>query len=198
VRYAEFLNCCSLSQIDLLALAHGSLIEDPPAHGIAQLPAPPLLMFDQVNLVEKDLPRGRMIAEQRVRPDAWYFQCHFRSDPVQPGCLGVDALWQLLGLFCSLCGAVGTGRALGCGGVEFEGSIRPFDGVVRYELDVLRYTLLKGSGSGIAVGDGRVFVDGEPIYTLKSVRTGVFTEIAYRDFPSIHSTHARGGVMRRS
>jgi 3-hydroxyacyl-[acyl-carrier protein] dehydratase/trans-2-decenoyl-[acyl-carrier protein] isomerase len=157
-----------------------------------------MLMFDRVPVIQRCVPRGRMVAEQKIRPDAWYFQCHFRDDPVQPGCLGIDGLWQMLGLFCGLSGTAGAGRALGCGAVEFNGQIRPYDSVVRYELDILRFVLLEGSGAGIAVANGCVFVDDEPIYTAKSMRSGVFTNITYRDFPCRTSVGARGGVMERS
>jgi 3-hydroxyacyl-[acyl-carrier protein] dehydratase/trans-2-decenoyl-[acyl-carrier protein] isomerase len=196
--YAEFLTCTSLDHTELLGLAHGNLVSDAPLKGVPQLPAPPLLMFDRVVVIERCPPRGRMVAEQEIRPDAWYFQCHFRDDPVQPGCLGIDGLWQMLGLFCGLSGTVGAGRALGCGAVEFNGQVRPYDALVRYELDIRRFVLLKESGAGIAVGDGRIFVNGEKIYTAKSMRSGVFTNITYRDFPDSASVNARGGVMTRS
>ena len=99
-----------------------------------------------------------MVAEKDVLLDEWFFHCHFKGDPVQPGCLGVDAIWQLLGLYCSLRGAMGTGRALGCKEVEFFGQIRPHDTLVRYEVDIVRYQELPASGSSVAIGDAKVLV----------------------------------------
>ena len=121
------------------------------------------------------------------------FQCHFGDDPVQPGCLGLDASWQLLGFYCSLMGAVGSGRALGCKEVEFAGQIRPCDEQVTYELQVRRYSALDGAG-GIAVGTGQVFVDGQHIYTVRNLKAGVFPGIRYSDYPNPESRFARGGM----
>ena len=98
--------------------------------------------------------RGRIVAERDVRLDDWFFQCHFLGDPVQPGCRGLDGVWQLRGLYCAWRGALGSGRALGCGEIEFSGQIRPHDQVVRYEIDVVRYQDLASSGSAVVIGDG--------------------------------------------
>jgi len=153
-------------------------------------------MLDRVTQVTHDGPRGEIVAERDVRIDDWFFQCHFVSDPVQPGCLGVDAIWQLIGLYCSLRGGTGSGRALGCKEVEFAGQIRPHNRVVRYEVVIRRYTDLKESGSAVAVGNGRVLVDGEHIYTIKEARVGLFSGIEYGDYPR-PSANAVGGVMER-
>jgi 3-hydroxyacyl-[acyl-carrier protein] dehydratase/trans-2-decenoyl-[acyl-carrier protein] isomerase len=141
--------------------------------------------------------QGKIVAELDVRLDAWYFQCHMPGDPVQPGCLGVDAIWQLLGFYCVWRGALGSGRALGCGEVNFSGQIRPFNRLVRYEVDVRRYTHLKESGSGIVIGDGRIFVDGEQIAEVLGAKTGVFHGIAYPDYPR-RSANSVGGRMEKN
>jgi 3-hydroxyacyl-[acyl-carrier protein] dehydratase/trans-2-decenoyl-[acyl-carrier protein] isomerase len=191
--YSDFKSKTSLSKLELLSISKGNLVDDPPAAGIARLPSPPLLMFDRVIKIESATRNGRIIAEQDIIPDAWYFQSHFVGDPVQPGCLGVDALWQLLGLYCSFLGAVGAGRALGCKEVEFSGQIRPFDKQITYDLEVHRYTTLDGGG-GVAIGSGRVFVDGEHIYSVRHLKVGVFPDIRYDDYPNPDSPHARGGI----
>jgi 3-hydroxyacyl-[acyl-carrier protein] dehydratase / trans-2-decenoyl-[acyl-carrier protein] isomerase len=143
VRYEEYLGRTSFSKEELVAISWGSLVEDPPSEDFGVLPAPPFLMFDRVTELTREGSRGRIVAEQDVRFDDWFFQCHFRLDPVQPGCLGVDAIWQLLGLYCSVRGSRGIGRALGCKEIEFFGQIRPHDRVVRYEIEVRRYAELK-------------------------------------------------------
>ncbi len=169
-------------------------MSDPPEGFEARLPAPPFLMVDRITNVESKGTMGKIIAEQDVRLDAWYFQCHFTADPVQPGCLGVDAIWQLLGFFCVWRGALGSGRALGCGEVVFNGQIRPFNKTIRYEVDIRRYSHLKDSGASVAVGDGRVYVDDELIYTVGQARTGIFKDIAYPDYPA-RSKNSIGGIM---
>jgi 3-hydroxyacyl-[acyl-carrier protein] dehydratase/trans-2-decenoyl-[acyl-carrier protein] isomerase len=153
-----------------------------------------MLMVDRIVEIARDGARGRVIAERDVRLDDWFFQCHFRGDPVQPGCLGVDAVWQLLGFFCAWSGAIGAGRALGCGEIEFAGQIRPHDRVVRYEIGVRRYASLAGTGAAIALGDATVLVDGEPIYSIAKAKAGVFRDLAYQDYP-LPSARSRGGRL---
>jgi 3-hydroxyacyl-[acyl-carrier protein] dehydratase/trans-2-decenoyl-[acyl-carrier protein] isomerase len=194
--YDEFRQRSSFSQTELLAFAHGTLISDEPKHFQSRLPTPPMLMLDRIVEIEQIKNRGRIVGEREVRIDDWFFQCHFLGDPVQPGCLGVDAVWQLLGFFCCWKGALGAGRALGCGEVTFEGQIRPHDVLVRYEIDVRRYADLAESGAAIVVADAKVLVDGECIYTIKHAKVGVFRGIAYDDYPRPGS-HARGGLMAR-
>jgi 3-hydroxyacyl-[acyl-carrier protein] dehydratase/trans-2-decenoyl-[acyl-carrier protein] isomerase len=183
LKYNEFLARDHFGATELLALGHGTLVEDPPAGFRGRLPIPPMLMFDRIIEIRRDGHRGRIVAEQDVRLDAWFFQCHFLGDPVQPGCLGLDAVWQLVGFFCVWSGALGTGRALGVAEVEFSGEIRPHTAVVRYELDVLRFTRLPGSGGALAIADARVFADGKPIYTIKRAKSGTFPDIRYPDYP---------------
>ena len=195
MRYAEFLERSTFSKAELLALAHGVLVEDAP-HEITRVPLPPMLMFDRVVELTRDGQRGRVVAELDVKLDAWYFQCHFAGDPVQPGCLGVDGVWQILGLFMAASGCPGTGRALGCKEVDFFGQIRPHDGVVTYTLDVRRLARLKATGASLALADASVAVDGERIYTVQQAKVGTFLDIRYPDYP-LPGRHARGGIMDR-
>ncbi|HUH02661.1 MAG TPA: bifunctional 3-hydroxydecanoyl-ACP dehydratase/trans-2-decenoyl-ACP isomerase [Kofleriaceae bacterium] len=196
MQYSEFLERSTFSRHELLGLAHGSLVEDPPDEFI-RLPSPPMLMIDRVVELERKGPRGRIVGEQDIAVDDWFFQCHFRGDPVQPGCLGVDGVWQLVGLYCSAAGAPGSGRALGCKEVEFSGQIRPYNKVVRYEIDIRRFSMLKESGSAVAIGTAAVLVDGEVIYRIKDAKVGMFRGIAYPDYPN-RSANSVGGIMDRS
>ncbi len=194
--YEEFKKRTSFNFEELLGFVYGGLVSDPPEHFEARLPAPPFLMMDRITSLSADGRGGRIVAEQDIRLDAWYFQCHFPGDPVQPGCLGVDAIWQLLGFYCIWRGALGTGRALGCGEVAFNGQIRPYNKCVRFEIDVRRYSNLKDSGASLIVGDGRIFVDDEQIATVSQARTGIFKDIRYPDYPK-RSKHSVGGMMVR-
>jgi len=196
MRYAEFLDRTTYAKEDLIGLSQGNLVEDPPAEFI-RLPAPPMLMIDRVVELHRQGARGRIVGEQDIHFTDWFFHCHFRGDPVQPGCLGVDAVWQLIGLYCSAAGAPGSGRALGCKEVEFSGQIRPFNKVVRYEVDIRRFSMLKDSGSAVAIGTAKVLVDGEVIYTVKDAKVGTFGGIAYSDYPA-RSANSVGGIMDRS
>jgi 3-hydroxyacyl-[acyl-carrier protein] dehydratase/trans-2-decenoyl-[acyl-carrier protein] isomerase len=185
VKYAEFCARRDFSRDDLLRLAEGRLLDDAPSGFRSKLPTPPMLMVDRILEIErKGQNRGHMIAERDVRPDDWYFRCHFVGDPVQPGCLGVDGIWQLLGVYCAWNGALGTGRALGSGEIEFTGQIRPNNRLVRYEIDVLRYTQLAASGATIVIGDGRLLVDGEAIYSIKRAKVGLFQNIEVLSSPT--------------
>ena len=196
MRYEDFRGRSSFDHQELLAFAHGRLVEDPPEAFKAKLPLPPMLMVDRIDEIRRERNKGRIVAERDVRLDDWFFQCHFLGDPVQPGCLGVDAIWQLVGFFCAWAGALGTRRALGCSEVEFSGQIRPHDAVVRYEIDIVRYQELPASGAAVAVGDATVAVDGDVIYTIKRAKVGIFRDIAYRDYPT-ESELAHGGKMER-
>ncbi|MBN1363302.1 MAG: bifunctional 3-hydroxydecanoyl-ACP dehydratase/trans-2-decenoyl-ACP isomerase [Syntrophaceae bacterium] len=196
MKYQEFLKRDNFNFEEILAFAYGRLVDDPPEHFDAKFPVPPFLMVDRILHIESDDKKGKIVAEQDIRLDAWYFQCHFLGDPVQPGCLGVDAIWQLLGFFCVWRGSLGTGRALGCGDVTFNGQIRPFNKCVRFEVDVRRYSMLKESGASIVIGDGRIYVDNELIYTIGQARVGVFKDIAYKDYP-LRSKYSIGGIMER-
>lgn len=176
--YAEFRARRDFSRQELHRFAEGSLLEDAPPTFHSKLPTPPMLMVDRVLEIERQSPhRGRLVAERDVRPDDWYFGCHFVGDPVQPGCLGVDGIWQLLGFYCAWNGALGFGRALGSGEIEFTGQVRPQNRLVRYELDIVRYSELAASGAAIVIGDGRLLVDGQPIYAIRRAKVGIFRSV---------------------
>jgi 3-hydroxyacyl-[acyl-carrier protein] dehydratase/trans-2-decenoyl-[acyl-carrier protein] isomerase len=196
LKYAEFRARDRFDEADLLAFAHGRLFDDAPPGVEARLPTPPMLMLDRITEIRREGARGRIVAERDVKLSDWFFQCHFIGDPVQPGCLGVDGVWQLLGFFCAWAGGTGTGRALGCGEVEFFGQIRPHDRCVRYEVDVRRYTELEKAGASLVIGDATLSVDGEPIYTIKRARVGTFQGIAYPEYPHL-SRNAKGGRIER-
>jgi 3-hydroxyacyl-[acyl-carrier protein] dehydratase/trans-2-decenoyl-[acyl-carrier protein] isomerase len=197
MKYSEFLQRTSFSKVEVLGLAHQTLVEDQPAEGMPSLPAPPMLMVDRIVEISHRGAQGRIVAEFDVLMDAWFFQCHFRSDPVQPGCLGVDAIWQLIGFYGAARGARGAGRALGAKEIEFSGQIRPYNKLVRYEIDIRRYAELADTGAAIAIGTGTVIVDGEPIYLVKDAKVGIFRGIRYPDYP-LPSANSTGGLMVRS
>jgi 3-hydroxyacyl-[acyl-carrier protein] dehydratase/trans-2-decenoyl-[acyl-carrier protein] isomerase len=194
--YDEFKSRSSFSKEDLLGFAYGTLVKDPPEDFTARLPTPPMLMLDRVLEISAKGNRGTIVAERDVHVDDWFFQCHFVSDPVQPGCLGLDGIWQLLGFYCNWRGGLGSGRALGCGEVDFFGQIRPHDKVIRYEVDVRRFADLPASGSSMVVGNARLLVDGEEIYRVEKARVGLFRDIGYPDYPR-PSENSRGGRMER-
>ena len=194
MKYADFMERSHFSREEVLALAYGRLVTDAPHEFKARFPLRPMLMVDRVTEITRKGARGRIVAEREVRVDDWFFHCHFLGDPVQPGCLGVDAIWQLIGMYCAWNGALGTGRALGCQEVEFFGQIRPHDGLVRYEINIVRYQELPTSGSSVALGDAKVLVDGEEIYEIKRAKVGVFRDIDYPDYPW-PSRHSRGGRL---
>ncbi|MGQ0484754.1 MAG: 3-hydroxyacyl-[acyl-carrier-protein] dehydratase FabA [Hyphomicrobiales bacterium] len=155
---------------DLLACGRGELF----GPGNAQLPLPPLLMFDRITRVSEtggEHGKGQIAAEFDIRPDLWFFPCHFHGDPVMPGCLGVDALWQLLGFFLGWLGAPGRGRALGVGEVKFTGMVTPAVKKVEYVVNLKRVILRK---LNLGIADGLLKADGETIYTASDLRVGLF------------------------
>jgi 3-hydroxyacyl-[acyl-carrier protein] dehydratase / trans-2-decenoyl-[acyl-carrier protein] isomerase len=155
---------------DLLACARGEMF----GPGNAQLPAPPMLMFDRITHIAKDGGRhnkGQVVAELDVRPDQWFYACHFIGDPVMPGCLGLDAMWQLVGFFLGWSGAPGRGRALGVGEVKFSGQVTKKISKVVYRID-LKKVILRRLVLGVA--DGVLEADGNPIYEAKDLRVGLF------------------------
>ncbi|MEQ1930132.1 MAG: bifunctional 3-hydroxydecanoyl-ACP dehydratase/trans-2-decenoyl-ACP isomerase [Parvularculaceae bacterium] len=143
--------------------------------GTAQLPVPPMLMFDRITEISTEggaYGKGRMVAELDVNPLLWFFQCHFPNDPVMPGCLGLDALWQMVGFYLTWLELPGAGRALGCGEVKFIGQVTPDVKVVRYEIDIRR-VMARSLVLGIA--EGRLLADGKQIYEAKDLRVGLFS-----------------------
>ncbi len=144
--------------------------------GNAKLPLPPMLMFDRITKVEEnggEHGKGIIVAEFDIKPDLWFFPCHFKGDPVMPGCLGLDALWQLTGFFLGWIGAPGRGRALSVGEVKFSGMVTPAVSKVEYSVEIRR---LIRRGFTIGVGDGVLKADGEPIYTAADLRVGLFVD----------------------
>ncbi|PTQ90427.1 bifunctional 3-hydroxydecanoyl-ACP dehydratase/trans-2-decenoyl-ACP isomerase [Agitococcus lubricus] len=141
----------------------------------ARLPVPPMLMMDRILKISDDdgqYGKGEIIAEFDIHPELWFFNCHFPTDPVMPGCLGLDAMWQLLGFYLGWRGNAGRGRALGVGEVKFFGQILPQHQLVRYELQIKRVVERK---LVMGIADGRVLVDGREIYTASDLKCGLFT-----------------------
>jgi 3-hydroxyacyl-[acyl-carrier protein] dehydratase / trans-2-decenoyl-[acyl-carrier protein] isomerase len=143
--------------------------------GNARLPVPNMLMMDRVLRINSDggkYGKGEMLAELDIHPDLWFFACHFPGDPVMPGCLGLDAMWQLVGFHLAWLGNPGRGRALGVGEVKFTGQVLPTAKKVTYHLDMKRVIARK---LVLGIADGSVQVDGREIYTAKDLRVGLFT-----------------------
>ncbi|MCU7960463.1 MAG: 3-hydroxyacyl-[acyl-carrier-protein] dehydratase FabA [gamma proteobacterium symbiont of Bathyaustriella thionipta] len=157
---------------DLLACGRGEMF----GPGNAQLPMPNMLMMDRINLISDEggsYGKGEILAELDITPDLWFFDCHFPGDPVMPGCLGLDAMWQLVGFFLAWVGNPWHGRALGVGDVKFSGQVLPTAGKVSYHIDMKRVISRK---LVLGVADGIVKVDGREIYTARDLRVGLFTQ----------------------
>lgn len=155
---------------ELLACGRGEMF----GPGNPQLPLPPMLMFDRISHISDsggEHGKGQIRAELDIKPDLWFFACHFQGDPVMPGALGLDALWQLLGFFLGWTGATGRGRALGVGEVKFTGMVVPSVKKVEYVVDLRRVILRKLK---LGVADGVLKADDEPIYTASDLRVGLF------------------------
>jgi 3-hydroxyacyl-[acyl-carrier protein] dehydratase / trans-2-decenoyl-[acyl-carrier protein] isomerase len=156
---------------DLLACGRGELF----GPGNAQLPLPPMLMFDRISDISDaggDHGRGKVRAELDIRPDLWFFPCHFKGDPVMPGALGLDALWQMVGFFLGWVGAPGRGRALSVGEVKFTGMVLPTAKLVEYGVDLKRVIRRKLT---LGIADGWLKADGETVFQALDLRVGLFT-----------------------
>lgn len=156
---------------ELLECGHGKLF----GPGNARLPLPNMLMMDRISKITNEggaYGKGEIVAELDITPDLWFFECHFEEDPVMPGCLGLDAMWQLVGFYLGWRGNEGRGRALGSGEVKFTGQILPTAKQVTYNIQIKRVIERK---LVMGIADGSVSVDGREIYTAKDLRVGLFT-----------------------
>ena len=162
----------AFSYEELIKCGNGELF----GRGNAQLPKPPMLMFDRITHISDKggkNNKGLIIAELDVNPDLWFFKCHFNEDPVMPGCLGIDAIWQLVGFFLGWGGGKGRGRALGSGEVKFTGQIFPHNKKVTYRVDLTRVIKRK---LYMGFADASVFIDGGLVYTAKRLKVGLFAD----------------------
>ncbi|MDJ0833456.1 MAG: 3-hydroxyacyl-[acyl-carrier-protein] dehydratase FabA [Gammaproteobacteria bacterium] len=161
----------SFTYQELIDCGHGKIFGE----GNALLPLPPMLMFDRITTITEqggDHDKGYIEAELDVKPDLWFFQCHFDTDPVMPGCLGLDAMWQLVGFFLGWKGGPGHGRALGAGEVKFFGQVLPDAKLVTYKIHIKRLIMRK---LVMGIADATMEVDGREIYSAKDLRVGLFT-----------------------
>lgn len=160
----------SYSYEDIISCGKGEMF----GPGNAQLPLPPMLMFNRITDVSETggkYDKGYIEAEFDVNPDLWFFECHFENDPVMPGCLGLDAIWQLLGFYLGWTGALGSGRALGLGELKLTGQVLPKAKLIKYRVDIKRLINRK---LVLGIGDGTVWCDKEVIYEAKDLRVGLF------------------------
>ena len=160
----------SFSYEQLIDCANGDLF----GKGNAQLPSPPMLMFDRITNINETggvFQKGEIVAELDIKPKLWFFDCHFKGDPVMPGCLGLDAMWQLVGFYLGWLEQPGKGRALGVGEVKFTGQVLDTVKKVTYQISIKRLILRKLI---LGVADGVLKADGEPIYTAKDMKVGLF------------------------
>ncbi|MPQ76613.1 3-hydroxyacyl-[acyl-carrier-protein] dehydratase FabA [Hydrogenovibrio sp. JE_KL2] len=161
----------SYTKEELLKCGRGELF----GPGNAQLPLPPMLMFDRISHISEEggaFGKGQIRAELDVTKDLWFFECHFNNDPVMPGCLGLDAMWQLIGFFLGWTGGPGRGRALGSGEVKFYGQVLPKAKKVEYVIDMKRVIKRK---LYMGIADAHMFVDGKEIYSAADLKVGLFT-----------------------
>ena len=160
----------SFSYEQLIDCANGDLF----GKGNAQLPSPPMLMFDRITNINETggvFQKGEIVAELDIKPELWFFDCHFKGDPVMPGCLGLDAMWQLVGFYLGWLEQPGKGRALGVGEVKFTGQVLNTINKVTYQISIKRLILRKLI---LGVADGVLKADGETIYEAKDMKVGLF------------------------
>ena len=156
---------------ELIDCANGKLF----GKGNAKLPSPPMLMFDRITNIQSDkgkYSKGLVEAELNIKKDMWFFDCHFREDPVMPGCLGLDAMWQLVGFYLGWLGEPGKGRALGVNAVKFTGEVLKNVKIARYQVNMKR--ILKKEGAVVGLADGILFADNKSIYEAENLKVGLF------------------------
>tara|TARA_B110000438_G_C15340837_1_gene447811 strand:+ start:52 stop:558 length:507 start_codon:yes stop_codon:yes gene_type:complete len=156
---------------ELIECASGKLF----GPGNAKLPSPPMLMFNRITNLREDkgkYNKGLIEAEFDVEKKMWFFDCHFKDDPVMPGCLGLDAMWQLVGFYLGWTGEPGKGRALGVNSVKFTGEVLITAKIARYEVSMKR--ILKKKGAVVGLADGTLYADGKAIYQAESLKVGLF------------------------
>ena len=156
---------------DLITCGNGDLF----GPGNAKLPLPPMLMFDRITEISENkgkFSKGLIIAELDIKDDLWFFDCHFKGDPVMPGCLGLDAMWQLVGFYLGWLGNPGKGRALGVGTVKFTGEVLQNVKNVRYEIDMKK--IMSPGGTTVGLANGVVLADNKKIYSAESLKVGLF------------------------
>jgi 3-hydroxyacyl-[acyl-carrier protein] dehydratase/trans-2-decenoyl-[acyl-carrier protein] isomerase len=156
---------------DLIKCANGELF----GPGNAKLPLPPMLMFDRITEISENkgtLKKGLLKAELDIKDELWFFNCHFKEDPVMPGCLGLDAMWQLVGFFLGWLGNPGRGRALGVGSVKFTGEVLKSIKIASYEIEMKRVLIKEGTAVGLA--NGILKADGKKIYSAENLKVGLF------------------------
>ena len=156
---------------ELIDCANGKLF----GPGNAKLPSPPMLMFDRITEIKSGVgkfKKGLIKAELDIKDKMWFFDCHFKDDPVMPGCLGLDAMWQLVGFYLGWIGEPGKGRALGVNNVKFTGEVLKNVKIARYRVDMKR--ILKKEGAVVGLADGILYADGKAIYEAESLKVGLF------------------------
>ena len=161
----------SFNYEELIACGNGELFGE----GNAKLPLPPMLMFDRITEIKKDIgefKKGFIKAELDIKDNLWFFDCHFKNDPVMPGCLGLDAMWQLVGFYLGWIGEPGKGRALGVNTVKFTGEVLKSAKMATYEIDMKRILIKEGTTVGLA--DGILLADGKKIYSAENLKVGLF------------------------
>ena len=161
----------SFNYEDLISCGNGELFGE----GNAKLPLPPMLMFDRITKIEQnsgEFKKGYIKAELDIKDNLWFFDCHFKKDPVMPGCLGLDAMWQLLGFYLGWKGGLGKGRALGSGEVKFAGQVLPSAKKITYLIDLKRVIMRK---LVMGIADAKMEVDGRVIYEANDLKVGLFT-----------------------
>jgi len=156
---------------ELIECANGKLF----GPGNAKLPSPPMLMFDRITNIEEGkgiYSKGTIRAELDIKNNMWFFDCHFKEDPVMPGCLGLDAMWQLVGFYLGWIGEPGKGRALGVNSVKFTGEVLKNVKIAKYQVDMKR--ILKKEGAVVGLADGILYADDKAIYEAENLKVGLF------------------------